>query len=167
PAIAAAGCVAFLSLAATLYDYSRNRDEYFPPWRKRPNPLASNRRYRSNTYSQIRKCPIDTDLCGANISDVCVMGSSHRMKRRLKLAVPVTFSTSAKSIARARQALEAVVRRTGARHRFSVSVSECVDPDAYEIIVIDMDRMQSKLYQGGNRWISKFARDIAGGMFSS
>jgi hypothetical protein len=89
------------------------------------------------------------------------------MKRRLKLAVPATFSASAKSIDRAREALAAVLRRTGARHRFSVCVSECVDPDAYEVIVIDMDRMQSKLYQGGNRWVSKFARDIAGGMFSS
>jgi hypothetical protein len=40
PAIAAAGCVAFFSLAATLYDYSRNRDEYFPPVEKASKSLG-------------------------------------------------------------------------------------------------------------------------------
>jgi hypothetical protein len=34
PAIVAAACLAIASLVATVYDYSKNKDEYFPPERE-------------------------------------------------------------------------------------------------------------------------------------
>jgi hypothetical protein len=89
-----------------------------------------------------------------------------KMDPTLKTRVATCFSVSARTISRARGALAAVVRQAGVRQKFAVNVSESGDSPDYEVIVTDLGRMQSKLYGGGNQWVSQFARDLVEGTFS-
>ena len=81
--------------------------------------------------------------------------------------MPVTYSGPTDLLMPDTDAVEHILDRAGLLHdAFLVGVAGVPGSDIHEVMIVNLDRMCSRVYRLGERWQDMFATDVAHGIFA-